>query len=202
MNLYEKLQVARVELQNANLKKSGENTFSHYTYFELSDVLPTINNLCLKYKIFPHVSFFGDGAILTILNIEKPDEIVEFNSPHADAQLKGCHPIQNLGAVETYQRRYLYMAAFEIVEHDVLDATTAPQKATPPPAPKVETPQEKPVDMVKWWTQVGKLGLGDKEVHSIAGRESLKGMNREELTDLFGKCKVRAAELKEGKQGA
>jgi hypothetical protein len=42
----------------------------------------------------------------------------------ADANLKGCHPIQNLGAVETYSRRYLYVTALEIVEHDALDATT------------------------------------------------------------------------------
>jgi hypothetical protein len=208
MNLYEKLRQARVELQNSNLKKSGKNTFSNYTYYELGDFLPTINNICLEKKIFPHVSFFGDGAILTILNIEKPDEIVEFNSPHADAQLKGCHPIQNLGAVETYQRRYLYMAAFEIVEHDALDATTAepakpaPLKATPPdPAKYTTTPpplhhEEKPVDMAKWWAQVGKLGLGDKEVHAIAGRESLKGMSRVELTELYDKCKITAAEKK------
>jgi hypothetical protein len=41
----------------------------------------------------------------------------------ASANLKGCHEIQNLGAVQTYQRRYLYVLAFEIVEHDVLDLT-------------------------------------------------------------------------------
>jgi hypothetical protein len=41
----------------------------------------------------------------------------------ADAQLKGCHPIQNLGAVETYTRRYLWVTAMEIVEHDALDSS-------------------------------------------------------------------------------
>jgi hypothetical protein len=40
------------------------------------------------------------------------------------AQLKGCHEVQNIGAVETYQRRYLYTTALELLEHDVLDATT------------------------------------------------------------------------------
>jgi hypothetical protein len=40
------------------------------------------------------------------------------------AALKGCHEVQNIGAVETYQRRYLWVAALEIVEHDALDATT------------------------------------------------------------------------------
>jgi len=52
----------------------------------------------------------------------------------ADAHLKGCHPIQNLGAVETYSRRYLYVTALEIVEHDALDATTGqdtPKSAKP-----------------------------------------------------------------------
>jgi hypothetical protein len=41
----------------------------------------------------------------------------------ADANLKGCHPIQNLGAVETYTRRYLWVTAMEIVEHDALDSS-------------------------------------------------------------------------------
>jgi hypothetical protein len=50
--------------------------------------------------------------------------------------------------------------------------------------------------MAKWWAQVGKLGLGDKEVHGLAGRESLKGMSRAELTELFEKCKIVAAERK------
>jgi len=74
--------------------------------------------------------------------------------------------------------------------------TTPPVITTTTPPPHHHA--EKPVDMAKWWAQVGKLGLGDKEVHDIAGRESLKGMSRVELTDLFGKCKVRAAEMKEG----
>jgi hypothetical protein len=40
------------------------------------------------------------------------------------AELKGCHEVQNLGAVQTYLRRYLWTTAMEIVEHDALDATT------------------------------------------------------------------------------
>jgi hypothetical protein len=40
------------------------------------------------------------------------------------AALKGCHEVQNLGAVQTYIRRYLWVTAMEIVEHDALEATT------------------------------------------------------------------------------
>ena len=67
--------------------------------------------------------------------------MIVITSPMAEANLKGTHPIQNLGAVETYQRRYLWMTAMEIVEHDILDASE-PNKEAPKPAPK---PTPKPV---------------------------------------------------------
>ena len=44
--------------------------------------------------------------------------------------MKGCHVVQNIGAVETYQRRYLWCAALEIVEHDALDATVKTKERT------------------------------------------------------------------------
>ena len=51
LNLYQKLQKVRVELQNSKLKKSGKNTFSKYEYFELGDFLPKVNELCEKYNL-------------------------------------------------------------------------------------------------------------------------------------------------------
>jgi hypothetical protein len=63
-------------------------------------------------------------AEMHIINIDKPEEVIIVTSPMSEAALKGCHPVQNLGAVETYIRRYLWVAALEIVEHDALDATT------------------------------------------------------------------------------
>jgi hypothetical protein len=123
VNVYAKLQQARIELQSSELKKSGNNKFAGYNYFELSDFLPHINEIFHKLGLFSQISFTNDLATLTIVNTEKPDEQIVFTSPMAEANLKGCHPIQNLGAVETYNRRYLYVTALEIVEHDALDAT-------------------------------------------------------------------------------
>lgn len=123
MNIYEKLQKCRVELQNKGLSKTGNNKFANYTYFELSDFLPTINQMCLDHKLMTQTSFTNELATLKIINAEAPEEVIEFTSPMASAQLKGCHDIQNLGAVETYQRRYLLVTAFEIVENDALDPT-------------------------------------------------------------------------------
>ena len=123
MNVYEKIQQVRVELQNLGLNKSGKNKFAGYTYFELSDFLPAINQLCKDHKLMTHISFTREEATLTIVNAEAPDEKVIYTSPMYEAVLKGAHPIQNAGAVITYQRRYLMMLAFEIVECDALDST-------------------------------------------------------------------------------
>ena len=123
MNVYEKIQQVRVELQNLGLNKSGKNKFAGYTYFELSDFLPAINQLCKDHKLMTHISFTREEATLTIINAEAPEEKVIYTSPMYEAVLKGAHPIQNAGAVITYQRRYLMMLAFEIVECDALDST-------------------------------------------------------------------------------
>jgi len=131
--VYAKLQKARMMLQAAPLKKSGHNKFAGYQYFELGDFLPTINQIFHELGLCSVVSFTKDYAELRIIDTDNGG-CITFSSPMADANLKGCHPIQNLGAVETYSRRYLYVTALEIVEHDALDATTgadAPKSAKP-----------------------------------------------------------------------
>lgn len=123
-NIYSKMQKARCEFQEKPLKKSGHNKFAGYHYFELGDFLPTINSLLEKYNLCSTISFDNDMATLTIVNAENTDEKLVFTSPMSNANLKGCHDVQNLGAVQTYLRRYLWVNAFEIVESDGLDATT------------------------------------------------------------------------------
>lgn len=122
MNIYEKIQNVKVELLNSNLKKSGENKFSGFKYFELADFLPTLIKLCDKAKLFTAISFNNELATLTIVNAEAPEEIVTYTSPMKDLELKGCNSVQALGGTETYSRRYLYLAAFDITEADMFDA--------------------------------------------------------------------------------
>jgi hypothetical protein len=131
MSVYKKLNFARVELQSMTLKKSGKNTFAGYNYFELGDFLPTINLIMNKVGLCGVVSFSSDLATLTLTDTEDASSLV-ITSPMGSAALKGCHEVQNIGAVETYQRRYLWVTAMEIVEHDALEATTGKE----PPAVK------------------------------------------------------------------
>jgi hypothetical protein len=138
MSVYKKLQEARILLQNTSLRKSGRNKFANYEYFELGDFLPTIQNIFSKVGLCGTVSFGTEIATLTVVDVDATDtttpNYVVFSSPMSSAELKGCHAIQNLGAVQTYLRRYLWVAAMEIVEHDALDATTGkddPKKVEP-----------------------------------------------------------------------
>lgn len=123
MSLMEKMTQARLELQNKNIKKSGWNEFSKYYYFQLADVLPIINELADKYRFFAWISYGIETASMTITNMDNPNDKLEIVSPMSTASLKASHEVQNLGAVQTYLRRYFYMTAFEIVEFDEIDAT-------------------------------------------------------------------------------
>lgn len=120
--VHKKLMQARIALQNAPLKKSGHNKFAGYSYFELGDFIPTINQIFNEIGLCGVVSYDTEIASLTITDVDDGTSLV-ITSPMAEANLKGCHPIQNLGAVETYTRRYLWVTAMEIVEHDALDSS-------------------------------------------------------------------------------
>jgi len=119
--VYYKLMQARVALQGKKLSKSGHNKFAGYHYFELGDFLPSVQEIFLNLGLCGYIAFTPDYATLTIVDTEGGG-ILEITSPMATASLKGAHDIQNLGAVQTYLRRYLWVTAMEIVEHDALDA--------------------------------------------------------------------------------
>ena len=120
--VHKKLMQARMFLQQMALKKSGHNKFAGYQYFELGDFLPQINEIFHGQGLCGVISYDTDYASLTITDVDDGTNIV-ITSPMVEANLKGAHAIQNLGAVETYQRRYLWMTAMEIVEHDALDSS-------------------------------------------------------------------------------
>ena len=144
-NVYTKLMTARLKLQNSKLEKSGHNKFAGYKYFELGDFLPTVQNIFNELGLCGVVSYTQELATLTIT--DGTDSIV-ITSPMGSAALKGCHEVQNVGAVETYQRRYLWVTAMEIVEHDVLDATTGTDTGTPVKKPEAVTPNAGALDCI------------------------------------------------------
>lgn len=123
MILYEKINKIKEGILKANLKKSGYNKFSNFSYYELADITPTIIKLCNEYNVMTQFTFDKEYARLLITDVEKPEDNLIYTSPMEELEIKGANKIQALGGTETYQRRYLYMMAFDIIESDMFDAT-------------------------------------------------------------------------------
>jgi len=196
MSVYKKLQEARCEMQRMSLSKSGENKFAGYNYFELSDFLPVINDLFLEKGLCGLVSFTAELATLKVVDIEDGTS-VDFTSPMGSAALKGCHEVQNIGAVETYQRRYLYVTALEIVEHDALDPITG---AKPPEKEKI--PQQ--YDWTALIADISKAkSIADLKTAFDAGISAAKAAGNKSMADSFTRAKnKRKTELSAQEQAA
>lgn len=111
-----------------NVKKSGHNSFSKYDYFELGDIVPPKTKIFNELGLCDIITFSDDVATLTLVNIEDPTQQLVFTSPMRSLELKGANAVQLLGGVETYQRRYLYMAVLDIVEADQFDGMSPAKK--------------------------------------------------------------------------
>jgi hypothetical protein len=152
MKLVEKIQNVRVDMAAQNLKPTGNNEYAGYGYFELDDFTVQLNEAMLKHRITAIPSFNAQEATLTVYDMDS-DQTAVITSPFGSANLKGCHAVQNIGAVETYQRRYLYQAMFDITEKDALNKSHGKpedKNDSKPRAPKAQEqkqPDNKPQEL-------------------------------------------------------
>lgn len=144
LNIYQKIQLAKVKLLEQGVKATGQNTMSNYKYMELKDFLPKITKIFNELNLFSHFEIIPqkvettdqgekieqEKGILKIINSEKTDEIVIYSMPTADVKIGlrkdgtgGAQPIQNLGGKNTYIKRYLYQNALDIAEEDIVEKT-------------------------------------------------------------------------------
>ena len=139
MSVYRKLQVVRIEMARANLKKSGKNKFAGFEYFELGDFLPKAHELMDAVGICGVFSIGPEFTSLTVFDVDPSGGAIQFTSPTVMAENSKGQPIQSLGATHTYMRRYMWLIALELSEHDEVDAIAAPEpKAKHKAEPKLE----------------------------------------------------------------
>lgn len=145
MNAYQKLLEARVLFMEEDVKKSGKNMKMSYKYFELQDIVPVATPIFRKVGLLPVVTFTNEEAVMTVFNVDNPGDFIVFSSPMKEIEPiisnktggEVTNAIQRLGSVETYQRRYLYMIALDIVESDSIEPLIGDN---PPPTPKPTAP--------------------------------------------------------------
>ena len=126
MKLNESIIKVRVDLQNATIKKSGKNSFAGFTYYELSDFLPKLNELMLANGINDQVSITSELASITLWKGEESQTysipFIKFDTPLNKNGKPSMQDIQYLGALNTYYKRYLYLNAFGITDGEVIDS--------------------------------------------------------------------------------
>ena len=189
MNVYQKLNAARDQFHSQKLKKSGHNKFANYYYFELGDFIIPALQIFHEVGLTSIISFGTENAVMQIVNTENPEEAVIITSPMSTAALKGCHEVQNLGAVQTYLRRYLWVAALEIVEHDALDATTGRKGDAPIITPKAgigdDLPEEDKVFLQETAQSVEDLCKAGKASDALAMVDEM-ALESDQKVYLFG----------------
>lgn len=147
-NIYQKLNDAREYVLNNIGKKSGKNAFQNFDYFELSDIVPIVQEAEKENGLCSFVSINKEEAKITLVDNDTMIEKIELSIPVAEIEEQdlldrnvleydkykremvektksGMTPAQreqHYGAISTYSRRYLLMQLYQIVELDQIDS--------------------------------------------------------------------------------
>ena len=124
MNVFSKLLEARKRFLETEIKKSGKNRYAEFKYFTLDDIIPAKTAIFKDLGLVDLITFGTEVATLTIVNVDNPEETIEFMSQLDRDESLIKNPIQKVGAIQTYVRRYLYLLALDIIESDGIEATT------------------------------------------------------------------------------
>ena len=129
MNIYEKLLKTQVELK---APKGQYNSFGKYKYRSCEDILEALKPVLDKFKL---TLFIKDDvievngrnyvkAVITLVNIEKPDEIIETSALAREEETKKrMDGSQITGASSSYARKYALNGMFMIDDTKDSDST-------------------------------------------------------------------------------
>ena len=123
MTIFKKIADVQNELQKVEFKKSGHNKFGNFKYFELDDIMPTIQSKCYEHDLMMQFLFDDKKATLMIVDVNNGDRFCnEIPMPEVKELNKKMNVVQSLGAYITYLKRYLLLNTFCICEKSVIDS--------------------------------------------------------------------------------
>ena len=143
-NIYYKLIQARKMFAERGIKKTGVNRYAEFKYFTLDDIIPAKQAIFAELGLTDIIAFDKENATLLLVNADNPDETIIFSSPLEKDESLIKNPIQKLGAIETYVRRYLYLLMLDIVESDSVDAVSDKPSDEDKPAPATVKKSNRP----------------------------------------------------------
>lgn len=193
LTIHGRMAEIKKELAAREIKKSGHNKFAGFKYHELSDFISHINELNLNYGVNDLVEINeSEGSCkITLVNVDDSDDKYSIITPYREAEMlaKGGKPsttdaIQRMGSTITYNRRYLYMTAYNIQENDGVDAQE-PGNGTKKEAKK-EQQKPKKKDFSKPFGEVIQAVLdGDVTADAIIEQFNTTDKQRQELKEAY-----------------
>ena len=191
--IMKRVQYLKVWLWKQGLKKTGENTYSKFKYFQLPDFLPLVNeklfelNIYSEFSIIPPVYSDGVGvepemAVLSLTDFEGNGH-VWVKAPTKENTM-GNNPIQNEGGKHTYMHRYLWIDLLGLAEGDEIDETSGmkPEKKKEP----VKDPTTIPCTPVQ--IDVLKTVLTVDEIEQIKQKkniDALSDLSMQQMSELI-----------------
>lgn len=145
MNVYQKLQLARIDFLRAGVKKSGKNIKLEFMYFELADIVPVAENIFAKFNLLGVTHFTADTGYTDVYDGDHPEAApITFSAPFTviqpiiSSRTGGAvtNEMQALGSSITYMRRYLWQLVMDIIEIDTIDGTLGNDEDAPAEAAK------------------------------------------------------------------
>lgn len=216
MELNKKIITIRCQLQKKSIKPSGKNKHAGFSYYELKDFLPTLNDLMLQEEINDCITIEHGYMTLTLIHMEEKQSysipFTQFDTPSSYKKewvdkkqqfmldkngdfimQKTMQDIQYLGALNTYLKRYLYLNAFGITDGEVIDNMNNDELQKP----KQTQQQEQPIfdnqsDNTKILLVKGYFGTHDESKKLYLAhlkKESLKDVTDVELLSAYNDLK-------------
>ena len=161
MNIYEKINAVRMALLKSGIAKEKSGNNNYYKYIDLPQIEGIITEECNKVGLITIVNFPDGHATITAIDLESPMQnpaepmyVVQTPSrvtitipcESSMVDIKGSQPIQKVGGMMTYMRRYLYMTLFAISEHDAVEGVGKLAQETASDMEEMESESEKPTD--------------------------------------------------------
>ena len=135
LNVYGKLNEARKRFLESGVKKEGINRYAEFKYFRLDEIIPVKQEIFKDLGLCDVISFEPDMAVLRVFDVDNPDYYISFTSQLAPDESMIKNPIQKVGAIQTYVRRYLYMLMLDIIETDGIEETSGKTDNNAPSKP-------------------------------------------------------------------
>lgn len=196
LNLYQKIAKVKGEMAKAKLPKTGYNSYTKFNYFQLDDFEPVLEKLCSDYGIVTFFNFSPDSASMIVIDSDNPEQSISVMSPVAITGKTG-NAMQDIGAMQTYARRYLFMSFFGITESDTLDAVlgkdvdkNAEAKSVQNKPPVNSKPQQKDSAETKPQQNDDECKATWKKVLNHFGYDTKKAKESNDNKDALSKAKA------------